>query len=102
MAPSTLKRLVFVSLTTSTLSLGGCGVFLPGNIGGIAVGVTPEQYGERLCRDVDLEAYPACLSAVLDYFDEPRAVQESCLIGQSVSLLDEVGDQHDRDLLLQF
>jgi hypothetical protein len=53
--------------------LAGCGVFLPGNVGGIAVGVPPEQYGERLCRDVDLEAYPACLSAVLDYFEEPRA-----------------------------
>lgn len=53
--------------------LPGCGVFMPGHVGGISTRVTPEDYGERLCQGVDLEAYPACLSNVLDYFDEPHA-----------------------------
>lgn len=73
---------MFQPLTTVLLSgaivgssalLGGCGFLLPGHAGGISVGVTPDEYGERLCRSVDLEDYPACLSAVLDYFDEPLA-----------------------------
>jgi hypothetical protein len=44
-----------------------------GHLGGIATWVTPDDYGERLCADVELEAYPSCLSNVLDYFEEPRA-----------------------------
>lgn len=73
MAPSTLKRLALVSLASSALSIGGCGVFSAGNMGGIATRVTPERYGEALCGGVELEAYPGCLSTVLDYFEVPRA-----------------------------
>jgi hypothetical protein len=53
--------------------LGGCGSFLPGHIGGITTYVSPDDYGERLCRQVPLESYPSCLSNVLDYFEQPRA-----------------------------
>jgi hypothetical protein len=66
--PPTLLRLLGVSLLA--LSLTGCGtVFL----GGIVTRVSPEDYGERLCSGVDLEAYPACMTTVLDYFDQPTA-----------------------------
>ncbi len=53
--------------------LGGCGTALPGHIGGITTYVSPEDYGERLCGNLDLESYPSCLSHVLDYFEEPHA-----------------------------
>lgn len=61
------------ALVVSCLSLSGCGSLLPGHLGGIGTSVSPEDYGDRLCRHLDLEDYPACLSQVLDYFDEPVA-----------------------------
>lgn len=64
--------LVTACLAVAAL-LGGCGSFLPGHIGGITTYVSPDDYGERLCRGVDLESYPSCLSHVLDYFEEPHA-----------------------------
>lgn len=54
------------------LILSGCGYVLPGHIGGLVTYVSPEEYGERLCAHVDLELYPACLSQVLDHFDDPQ------------------------------
>ena len=63
--------------------LGGCGWLLPGHMGGISTSVSPEDYGDRLCRHLDLEDYPACLSQVLDYFDEPLA--DDIPPGQSTS-----------------
>jgi len=45
--------------------------------------VSPEDYGDRLCRHLDLDDYPACLSQVLDYFDEPLA--DDIPPGQSTS-----------------
>lgn len=61
------------ALALACLHLGGCGVLLPGHVGGISTSVSPEDYGDRLCRHLDLEDYPACLSQVLDYFEEPLA-----------------------------
>ena len=55
------------------LFLNGCGYALPGHIGGLVTYIPPEEYGKRLCAHVDLELYPACLSQVLDHFDDPRA-----------------------------
>ena len=65
------------------LGLGGCGMLLPSHLGGISASVSPEDYGDRLCRHLDLEDYPACLSQVLDYFDEPLA--DDIPSGQSTS-----------------
>lgn len=64
-----MSRLVAI-LGLSVL-LGGCGAFPPGHQGGISTTVTPQEYGERLCRHLDLEDYPSCLSQVLDYFERP-------------------------------
>jgi hypothetical protein len=67
-----MHRLVVVTVPVAAL-LAGCGTMLPGHIGGITTYVSPDDYGERLCRNLDLESYPSCLSNVLDYFDEPHA-----------------------------
>lgn len=70
--PPTLKLALMRILGATALAatLGGCGsVFL----GGIVTRVSPEEYGEKLCAGVDLEAYPACMTTVLDYFDQPTA-----------------------------
>jgi hypothetical protein len=56
-----------------SVALAGCGTLLPGHLGGIATAVSPEDYAQRLCRHLPLEEYPACVSHVLDYFDETYA-----------------------------
>jgi hypothetical protein len=63
---------VFVAIGLAA-SLCGCGLFTTGHIGGVATRVTPDDYAERLCANLDLESYPACYSRVIDYLDEPRA-----------------------------
>ena len=69
-----MHRLVLVTASLGmTMLLGGCGTVLPGHIGGITTYVSPEDYGDRLCRHLPLESYPSCLSSVLDYFEEPHA-----------------------------
>ncbi len=60
----------------------GCGFLMPGHTGGISTFVAPEDYGERLCANVELESYSSCLSNVLDYFEMPRAED---IPGQSTS-----------------
>lgn len=71
------------ALVASCVGLVGCGWVLPGHLGGISTSVSPEDYGDRLCRHLDLDDYPACLSQVLDYFDEPLA--DDIPPGQSTS-----------------
>lgn len=61
----------------------GCGFLMPGHAGGISTFVSPMDYGQRLCANVELEAYPSCLSNVLDYFEQPRA--DDVPPGQSTS-----------------
>lgn len=78
-----MKLLLSGAIAGSGAMLGGCGFLLPGHAGGIATRVSPEDYGERLCRSVELEEYPSCLSTVLDYFDEPLA--DTIPRGQSTS-----------------
>lgn len=69
-----MHRTVVVSVSlVLAAGLGGCGSFLPGHVGGIATWVSPDDYAERLCANVDLEAYPSCVSNILDYFEIPRA-----------------------------
>ncbi len=73
-----MLRLAFRLAAFATVPLlaalpAGCGSLVNGHAGGIATVVTPDDYGERLCANVELEAYPSCLSSVLDYFEEPRA-----------------------------
>lgn len=63
----------YVVAVVLSAQLAGCGSLMPNHMGGIAATVTPEDYAERLCANEDLESYPACLSRVLDYMDEPRA-----------------------------
>lgn len=55
-----------------SILVGGCGVMSPRNLGGIATPIEPEDYGQRLCRHLDLEDLSACLSQVRDYFEAPR------------------------------
>ena len=83
MLGSPWRALLAGVLSASCLNLCGCGWLLPGHAGGISTSVSPEDYGDRLCRHLDLEDYPACLSQVLDYFDEPLAVDIPS--GQSTS-----------------
>ncbi|WP_295456655.1 hypothetical protein [uncultured Thiodictyon sp.] len=69
-----MQRPVLVTACLAVAALlGGCGSFLPGHIGGLVTYVSPDDYAERLCRGVELEGYPACVSQVLDYFDGPHA-----------------------------
>lgn len=70
---STLRLYLVGALASSCLHLAGCGALIPGHAGGIYASVSPDDYGDRLCRHLELEDYPACLSQVLDYFDEPLA-----------------------------
>jgi hypothetical protein len=67
-----MSRLVAIIAGLSAL-LGGCVLFPPNHQGGVTTTVSPEDYGQRLCRHLDLEDYAGCLSAVLEYFDQPRA-----------------------------
>ncbi|MBK5963098.1 hypothetical protein CCR95_03075 [Thiocystis minor] len=62
-----------VAIVGLSILCGGCGLFPPSHLGGIATTVTPEDYGQRLCGHLDLEDYPSCLSQVLDSFEQPRA-----------------------------
>lgn len=79
-----MQRPVLVTACLAVAALlGGCGSFLPGHIGGLTTYVSPDDYAQRLCRGVELEAYPACVSQILDYFDEPLA--DSIPRGQSSS-----------------
>lgn len=63
----------FAAVSAWAALSAGCGFLMPGHTGGIFTYVSPEDYGERLCAHVNLEAYPACVSQVLDYFEEPRS-----------------------------
>lgn len=59
-----------IPVAAAAFSLGGCGVLLPGHFGGISTAIGDQDYAERLCGYLDLEDYPACLSHVLERFDE--------------------------------
>lgn len=65
------RSLAVVTAAVSVL-IGGCLPPPPGHFGSFATPVTPNEYGQRLCRHLELEDYSACLSEVLDYFEEPR------------------------------
>lgn len=64
-------RLVAIAAGVSTL-LGGCALLPPNHLGGIATTVSPDEYGDRLCRHLDLEDYAGCVSQVLEYFETPH------------------------------
>ncbi|NCA69499.1 MAG: hypothetical protein EOM91_05205 [Sphingobacteriia bacterium] len=53
-------------------ALAGCALVPPSHVGGIGASIRPMDYAARLCRPVSIEQYPACVSAVLDVFDQPR------------------------------
>ena len=61
-----------------SLVLGGCVAPPPGQRGPLVQSITPDEYGERLCRHLDLEEYSACLSEVLGYFEthQPNALAD--------------------------
>lgn len=65
------------------LLLGGCAAVPPTHLGGIATTIEPEEYGRRLCAYVELEAFPSCLSQVMDYFERPRP--DDAPLGHSTS-----------------
>lgn len=65
-------RFAAIATLTSSVLIGGCLPPPPGHFGSFATPVTPDEYGQRLCRHLDLEDYSACLSEVLDYFEAPR------------------------------
>ena len=65
-------RLVAIAAGLSCL-LGGCALLPPLHEGGLATRVTPDEYGRRLCKHLDLEDYAGCVSEVLEYFETPRA-----------------------------
>ncbi len=62
------------SLIISALSfqLAACALVPPTHLGGIAASVEPMDYARRLCTHLPLDAYPTCVSAVLDEFDRPQ------------------------------
>lgn len=62
----------FVVIAGLSTLLAGCGILRPNHMGGISTAVSPDQYGERLCRHLDLEDYSGCMSQVLDYFEQPQ------------------------------
>lgn len=43
----------------------------PGHFMPFAAPVSPDEYGRRLCRHLELEDYSTCLNEVLDYFERP-------------------------------
>lgn len=67
-----MLRIVVATLASSVL-LSGCLPPPPGHFGSFATPVTPDEYGERLCRHLALEDYSACLSEVLEYFETPQS-----------------------------
>lgn len=67
-----------------SLAVGGCALVPPTHLGGISATIPPEEYGSLLCAHLDLEAYPSCVSQVLDYF-ENRARPEDLPMGHSTS-----------------
>ncbi|NEX19049.1 hypothetical protein G3480_01745 [Thiorhodococcus mannitoliphagus] len=64
-------RLVAIAAAASSL-IAGCAFLPPNHLGGIATKVTPGEYGDRLCRHLDLEDYAGCVSEVLEYFETPH------------------------------
>lgn len=64
-----LLFLLSLSVLSFALVLGGCAAAPPGQRGSLVQSITPDEYGERLCRHLDLEEYSACLSEVLEYFE---------------------------------
>ncbi len=66
-----LRRLVF--MLTTCLMLNACmppppppGYRLP-----LAQPLSPEVFGDRLCRHLELKDYSGCMSEVMDYFETP-------------------------------
>lgn len=64
-------RLIVIAAGLS-VALTGCALLLPNHQGGISTMVSPDEYGDRLCRHLDLEDYAGCMSEVLEYFETPR------------------------------
>jgi hypothetical protein len=70
---STLQLLIAIPVAAIAVSVGGCGSLLPGHLGGIATEVSDEDYAERLCGYLDLEQYPACVSELMDRYEQKSA-----------------------------
>ncbi|MGQ9659790.1 MAG: hypothetical protein ACUVQI_05375 [Thermochromatium sp.] len=68
-------RFAAIATLAASALLGGClpPPPPPGHFGPLVTPVTPEAYGQRLCRHLELEDYSACLSEVINYFEIPQA-----------------------------
>ncbi|QGU32025.1 hypothetical protein [Thermochromatium tepidum] len=66
-----MPRFAAIATLAATALISGCLPPPPGHFGSFVTSVTPDAYGQRLCRHLDLEDYSACLSEVLEYFEKP-------------------------------
>lgn len=56
----------------AALPLSACMLAPPNHFGGLSASVSAEDYARRLCAHQALNAYPSCVSAVLEEMDRPR------------------------------
>ena len=62
---------VAIATLAAALLISGCQQPPPGHFMPFAAPVSPDEYGQRLCRHLELEDYSSCLNEVLEYFERP-------------------------------